>query len=222
MVARLHSCDARPVIVNSSELKYAAAQRGNEYVWGRLAAAAVCAPFSMPSGTRPDRGWDVRRWGPNGRNDQRHHLVHRKTWHPGRWQACRDLADDINTPGMQRESGHQRRPTSTAISGPGAGGANHASTNNSVRTNAANAIVGKCDCLNPDANDRTWSMNVSPDTGTPVILPSWLAIITMAIPVMYPTSTGRDSRLARKPTRATPPRTQMAPTSKARTAAKAP
>ena len=37
--------------------------------------------------------------------------------------------------------------------------------------------------------------------GTPVILPSWLAIMMTATPAMYPTSTGLDSRSARKPSR---------------------
>ena len=105
------------------------------------------------------------------------------------------------------------------MSGPGSRGVHRPSVHNSINTAAASTAVGQCTSRRWASNDLTNSMNSSPDTFVPVIFPIWLAIITIAMPVMYPTSTGRDKRSARKPKRAMPPARQIPPTMSARTAA---
>ncbi|COX68074.1 Uncharacterised protein [Mycobacterium tuberculosis] len=70
------------------------------------------------------------------------------------------------------------------------------------------------------AKECTSLKNSLPSTEVPVIVPSWLEIMTSAMPAMYPTSTGRDSRLARKPSRAVPASRQIRPTSNPRVAAR--
>ena len=84
-------------------------------------------------------------------------------------------------------------------------------TSNTMRTAAAKAKVGQCNSSSPSTNDRIWSRNSSPSTETPVTLPNWLPIMMTATPVMYPISTGCESRSARNPNRTRPATKHIAP-----------
>ena len=73
---------------------------------------------------------------------------------------------------------------STPIRATGARGTTRSKTSNSASTDIDNTTVGQCTADIPAMNDRTWSRNSSPLTLTLVSLPSWLPIITNAMPAM--------------------------------------
>jgi hypothetical protein len=63
--------------------------------------------------------------------------------------------------------------------------------------------------------DHTLAKKVSPSTGTPSTLPSWLAAMTSPIPALKPASTGEEMKSARNPRRNSPAIARTPPTSNA-------
>ena len=67
-------------------------------------------------------------------------------------------------------------------SGTGARGKRCAPANSSTSTADDSSTVGPWISSSPRRNDSSWATTVSPSTGTPVVLPSWLVIISTPTP----------------------------------------
>src|SRR5699024_12839067 len=80
-------------------------------------------------------------------------------------------------------------------SGSGNFGATQCATYNSTSTTTAISSVGICASVTCWKNDTSSCQACSPSVSILVISDSWLIIISTAIPMRYPTSTGRDNNL---------------------------
>jgi hypothetical protein len=63
--------------------------------------------------------------------------------------------------------------------------------------------------------DQSFWKKLSPVTGTPSTLPSWLAAITRPVPTLKPARTGREMKSARTPSRRKPAPSRTQPVRRA-------
>jgi hypothetical protein len=95
----------------------------------------------------------------------------------------------------------------------------------SVTTSAPPPITSATGTTRPSTTPRTIPIDSprksEPSTENPSSFGTWLTITVSAMPLMYPTRTGRDSRSVRKPRRAAAAPTQIAPTMSASAEARA-
>ena len=109
--------------------------------------------------------------------------------------------------------------TSITSRGPGQPGAHRRRVNSSATTARPSPSVGRWTAPNWETSETVSCHGVLPEISRPVSLEYWLTIIRIAMPAMYPVSTGEESRLARKPSRARKPTRQTSPTASASSAA---
>jgi hypothetical protein len=109
-------------------------------------------------------------------------------------------------------------PTATATSGPGMRFEILPRASSPTTVAVARATVGPSASSSWVSADQTFSKKLSPVTGTPSTLPSWLAAITSPVPTLKPARTGREMKSPRNPNLKIPAASRMNPVTTARVA----